>query len=79
MRIVVAAGGFITYHTQTTVKNFALLSAAYRFHAFLSKEWGGGGGVVVHFFFVGILKTCFASLCSFICLQAVYQLSGPED
>ena len=21
----------------------------------------------------------FASLCSFICLQAVYQLSGPED
>ena len=29
----------------------------------------------VHFFFFGMLK----SLCSFICLQAVYQLSGPED
>ena len=36
-----------------------------------------GGGP---FFFVGMLKTFFfASLCSFICLQAVYQLSGPED
>ena len=31
-----------------------------------------------HFFFVFLKKFVFASLCSFICLQAVYQLSGPE-
>ena len=31
------------------------------------------------FFFLVFKKNVFASLCSFICLQAVYQLSGPED
>ena len=35
----------------------------------------GGSGP---FFFCSFKKFVFASLCSFICLQAVYQLSGPE-
>ena len=29
--------------------------------------------------FCCLKKILFALLCSFICLQAVYQLSGPED
>ena len=36
-------------------------------------------GGLVYFFFCCMLKFFFASLCSFTCLQAVYQLSGPED
>ena len=34
---------------------------------------------VDHIFCCCFKKLFFASLCSFICLQAVYQLSGPED
>ena len=45
-----------------------------QFSAFRKLRGGGWS-----FFFVGMLKTFFASLCSFICLQAVHQLSGPED
>ena len=37
------------------------------------------GGGVDHIFCCCFKKLFFASLCSFICLQAVYQLSGPED
>ena len=38
---------------------------------------GGRGGGVNHIFCCCFKKLFFASLCSFICLQAVYQLSGP--
>ena len=68
----------LTTPKRIIVKMFALLYAAYRFHAFLPKEWGRGGGGPL-FFLLVFKKLVFASLCSFICLQAVYQLSGPED
>ena len=42
----------------------------------LSNDKGGGGWT--NFFFVVLKIFVFASLCSFVCLQAVYQLSGPE-
>ena len=38
-----------------------------------------GGAGVDHIFCCCFKKLFFASLCSFICQQAVYQLSGPED
>ena len=38
--------------------------------------WGGGG--LVYFFLLHV-KTFFLLHCVPLCLQAVYQLSGPED
>ena len=54
------------------------------FHSFTGVWWqrikgGGGGGGWSIFFLLHVKKNVFASLCSFICLQAAYQLSGPED
>ena len=41
------------------------------------QQHGLTGGGVDHIFCCCLKKILFASLCSFICLQAVYQLSGP--
>ena len=46
------------------------------FSEYLNKPTIKGGWSI---FFCWNVKNFFASLCSFICLQAVYQLSGPED